>query len=79
MILKEGEVITLNTNGKDYVVLKKVNYNNTNYYYLMTLNKPTEVLVVKISVNSNNEPIIITVTDKKELETLMKITSEQGD
>lgn len=79
MILKEGEVITLNTNGKDYVVLKKVNYNNTNYYYLMTLDKPTEVLVVKISVNSNNEPIIITVTDKKELETLMKITSEQGD
>ena len=47
MILEEGEVIKLNTNGKDYVVLKKVNCNNTNSYYLMTLNKPTEVLVVK--------------------------------
>ena len=79
MILEEGEVIKLNTNGKDYVVLKKVNCNNTNYYYLLTLNKPTEVLVDKISVNSNNEPIIITVTDKDELDALIKISGEQGD
>lgn len=75
MILNEGDIITLNANGKDYIVIKNVFYNNVNYYYLMTTDKPVEVNIVKLLVNSEGTPIIETVTEPNELNTIVKLVA----
>ena len=75
MILEEGEIITLNSNNKDYIVVKSIYNNNINYYYLMTVNKPTEVLLVKLITNQNGEPALENVVDKQELADVMKLTA----
>lgn len=77
MMLEEGEVITLDSNGKDYIVIKKVNYKNENYYYMMTIKKPIEVLIIKLGKNELGQEIIITETDKNIIEEIIKISTEE--
>lgn len=77
MMLEEGEVITLDSNGKDYIVIKKVNYKNENYYYMMTIKKPIEVLIIKLGKNDLGQEIIITETDKNIIEEIIKISTEE--
>ena len=77
MMLEEGEVITLDSNGKDYIVIKKVNYKNENYYYMMTIKKPIEVLIIKLGKNDLGQEIIITETDKNIIEEIIKIYTEE--
>jgi len=48
-----GQVIRL-SDDKDYMVLNKMNLHNINYLYLITINKPTEMLIVTES-NNNGE------------------------
>lgn len=79
MMLEEGEVITLDDNGKDYIVVKKLNYNNENYYYMMTIQKPTEVSIIKLGKNEQGQEIVTTVTDQQELEEVMKLTAQTGE
>ena len=76
-MLEEGEVITLDSNGKDYIVIKKVNYKNENYYYMMTIKKPIEVLIIKLGKNDLGQEIIITETDKNIIEEIIKISTEE--
>ena len=73
MMLEEGEIITLNSNNKDYIIVKNICNNTINYYYLMTVNKPTEVLLVKLITNQNGEPALENVVDKQELADVMKL------
>ena len=40
-----GQVVKLSDN-KDYMVLNKMNLHNISYVYLVTMNKPVEMLVV---------------------------------
>ena len=75
MMLEEGEIITLNSNNKDYIIVKNICNNTINYYYLMTVNKPTEVLLVKLITNQNGEPALENVVDKQELADVMKLTA----
>ena len=79
MRLEVGEIITLDTMGKDYIVLKKILYNNTNYAYLMTTAKPTEILVVKLVQSQNGTPLIMNVVDSQELNTIMTIVAQEAN
>ena len=58
MRLEEGEIITLNDDGKDYVVVKEVEFNNKNYYYLMSAKKPVKILIVEFKVQDGREVIV---------------------
>ena len=75
MRLEEGEIITLNDDGKDYVVVKEVEFNNKNYYYLMSAKKPVKILIVEFKVQDGRE-VIETVTDRDELESIITIVAE---
>lgn len=76
MKLEVGEIITLDSNGRDYLVVKDVNYNNKDYYYLMSAKKPVEILIVELKVQDGRE-VIETVTDKDELTNIMKKINEE--
>jgi hypothetical protein len=76
MRFEVGEIITLDSNGKDYLVVKEVNYDNKNYYYLMTAKKPLEILIVELKVQDGRE-VVETVTDKDVLNNVMKLISEE--
>ena len=79
MILDAGEVITLDANGKDYMVVKKVNINSRDYYYLMTIEKPMEIAIVELLVNADGKQEIKTVTDQNLIDTILKNTSTEVD
>ena len=61
-----GQVIKL-SDDKDYMVLNKMNLHNINYLYLITINKPTEMLIVTES-NNNGEIVLDEIKDNDELD-----------
>ena len=61
-----GQVIRLN-DDKDYMILNKMNLHNINYLYLITINKPTEMLIVTES-NNNGEIVLDEIKDNDELD-----------
>ena len=63
MQLDDGQIITLD-NDKDYIVVKKITYDATEYVYLITDKKPVEVLVAKSQLVNGN--IVLTVVDSKD-------------
>lgn len=71
MELEIGHVITLEDN-KDYIILKKVNYNNAIYIYLMTASKPVDVAIVKEEI-INNEIILNPIEDENELNYIISL------
>jgi len=46
MKLEEGEIIELDDH-KDYLVLKKISFNNNDYVSLVTMEKPTKMTIRK--------------------------------
>lgn len=46
MKLEEGEIIELDDH-KDYLVLKKISFNNNDYVSLVTMEKPTKMIIRK--------------------------------
>lgn len=65
-MLNIGQIITLD-NNKEYMILNKMNLHNVNYYYLVTIKKPTEILVVTESKNDNNY-VLEEIKDNDELD-----------
>lgn len=61
-----GQVIKL-SDDKDYMVLNKMNLHNINYLYLITINKPTEMLIVTES-NNDGEIVLDEIKDNDELD-----------
>ena len=61
-----GQVIKL-SDDKDYMVLNKMSLHNINYLYLITINKPTEMLIVTES-NNNGEIVLDEIKDNDELD-----------
>lgn len=61
-----GQVIRL-SDDKDYMILNKMNLHNINYLYLITINKPTEMLIVTES-NNNGEIVLDEIKDNDELD-----------
>lgn len=65
-MIKVGQIVKLD-NDKEYMVLNKMNLHNINYAYLVTITKPTEMLVVTIT--NNEEGIILEeIKDNDELD-----------
>lgn len=61
-----GQVIRL-SDDKDYMILNKMNLHNINYLYLITINKPTEMLIVTES-NNNGKIVLDEIKDNDELD-----------
>ncbi len=68
-MINVGQEIKL-SNDKDYMVLNKINLHNINYLYLITINKPTEMLVVT-ETNQNGELVLEEIKDNDELDYIL--------
>ena len=64
-----GQIIKLN-DEKEYMILDKMNLHNINYMYLITINKPTEMLIVTES-NNNGEIVLDEIKDNDELDYIL--------
>ena len=65
-MLNIGQIITLD-NNKEYMILNKMNLHNVNYYYLVTIKKPTEILVATESKTDGNF-VLEEIKDNDELD-----------
>lgn len=73
MNINEKDIITL-SNDIDYIVVKKINYNNLNYYYVADIKKPEDV---KFLCEDNNE--LVEIEDKNYINTLVNIMLPEID
>ena len=64
-----GQIIKLNDN-KEYMILNKVNLHNINYLYLITINKPTEMMIVTES-NRDGNIVLDEIKDNDELDYIL--------
>ena len=64
-----GQIIKL-IDEKEYMILDKMNLHNVNYMYLITINKPTEMLIVTES-NNNGEIVLDEIKDNDELDYIL--------
>lgn len=64
-----GQVVKLD-NDKEYMILNKMNLHNINYVYLITMTKPTEMLVVT-ETNQNGEIVLEEIKDNDELDYIL--------
>jgi len=69
-MLQAGEKVKLN-NGKEYVVVNRLNLRNVIYIYLITNSKPVEVLIVTEKL-VNGEIVLDEVKDNDELDYVLK-------
>ncbi len=68
-MIKVGQVIKLDDN-KEYMVLNKINLHNINYVYLVTITKPTEILVATIA-NHDGDISLEEIKDNDELDYIL--------
>ena len=61
-----GQIVKLN-DDKEYMILNKTNLHNINYVYLVTINKPTEILIATES-NQNGDIVLEEIKDNDELD-----------
>ena len=64
-----GQVVTLDDN-KEYMVLNKINLHNINYLQLITITKPTEMLVVT-ETDNNGDIVLEEIKDNDELDYIL--------
>lgn len=69
-MLQAGEKVKLN-NGKEYVVVNRLNLHNVIYIYLITNSKPVEILIVTEKL-VNGEIVLDEVKDNEELDYVLK-------
>lgn len=65
-MINVGQVVKLDDN-KDYMVLNKIKLHNINYVYLVTIAKPTEMLVAT-ETYQNGEYVLEEIKDNEELD-----------
>ena len=68
-MINVGEVIKL-SDEKEYVVVNKMTLHNINYVYLITTNKPTEILIAT-ETNKNGEYVLEEIKDNDELDYIL--------
>lgn len=72
-MIKEGQIIKLN-DDKEYIVIKKISAHSFNYVYLITNDKPLEVLIAtEKTVNGSLE--LDEIKDNKELDYALTLLS----
>lgn len=64
-----GQVIKLDDN-KEYIVLNKMNLHNINYVYLVTIEKPTEILIAT-EKEENGNLMLEEIKDNDELDYIL--------
>lgn len=64
-----GQVVTLDDN-KEYMILNKINLHNINYLQLITITKPTEMLVVT-ETDNNGDIVLEEIKDNDELDYIL--------
>lgn len=65
-MINVGQVIKL-SDDKEYMVLNKMSLHNINYVYLITISKPTEMLVAT-ETSQDGEFILEEIKDNDELD-----------
>ena len=65
-MIKVGQIVKLDDN-KEYMVLNKMELHNINYVYLVTIAKPTEMLVATVT-SDNGEIALEEIKDNDELD-----------
>ena len=68
-MIKVGEIVELNDNKK-YMVLNKLNLHNINYVYLITMEKPVEILIATEKVE-DGEIVLEEIKDNDELDYIL--------
>ena len=68
-MIKVGEIVELNDNKK-YMVLNKINLHNINYVYLITMDKPVEILIATEKVE-DGEIVLEEIKDNDELDYIL--------
>ena len=61
-----GQIVKLDDN-KEYMVLNKMNLHNINYVYLITITKPTEMLIATEN-NQDGNIVLDEIRDNDELD-----------
>lgn len=62
MKIEEGSIITLD-DGKSYIVVDIIKYNNLNYVYLCSAQKPIRIELANISEDNNGDFQVEILTD----------------
>lgn len=68
-MIKVGEIVELNDNKK-YMVLNKINLHNINYVYLITMEKPVEILIATEKIE-DGEIVLDEIKDNDELDYIL--------
>lgn len=79
-MIKVGEIVELNDNKK-YMVLNKINLHNINYVYLITMDKPVEILIATEKIE-DGEIVLDEVKDNDELDYILSqlvLTKDEDD
>jgi len=79
-MIKVGEIVELNDNKK-YMVLNKINLHNINYVYLITMEKPVEILIATEKVE-DGEIVLEEIKDNDELDYILSqlvLTKDEDD
>jgi len=65
-MIKIGQIVQLD-DDKEYMVLNKMSLHSINYLYLITITKPTEILIVT-ETKQNDEIVFEEIKDNDELD-----------
>ena len=79
-MIKVGEIVELNDNKK-YMVLNKINLHNINYVYLITMEKPVEILIATEKIE-DGEIVLDEIKDNDELDYVLSqlvLTKEENE
>ena len=68
-MINVGQVIKL-SDDKDYMVLNKINLHNINYVYLITMEKPVEILIATEKIE-DGEIVLDEIKDNDELDYIL--------
>ena len=81
MKLEKGEIITLD-NNEEYICANIINYEGTDYVYLISNFKPVKVKFARVKYLENNNLSVVLINDQKQKQALLglfaqSINSEQ--
>ncbi len=69
------DIITLNE--RDFLVAKKLNYNNINYSLVISMDNENDIALLKESFE-NGEVYVSSITDEKEYEKIKKLMTSEN-
>ncbi len=74
--MKEYNAIELE--GKEYIIVKEINFNNVTYVYLANSNNPKDFCIRKV-INKDNSDVITGLDSDKEFTMALRLFSEKDN